>query len=205
MARQKKKREVQEINASSMADIAFLLLVFFLVTTTFDSDYGIQRRLPEKPPSDQPPPPPINRRNIFLILVNSKDEMYVNGEVGDINLLKEEVKNFILNPTNDETLSAKKEVVSEKWGKTILVSKGVVSLQTDRNTSYNRYIEVQNVLAAAFNDLKNDLALSEFKTSYDELKEMATKGNVKAKENVDKVDEAIPLSISEATPRKSGS
>ncbi|MCG9911161.1 MAG: biopolymer transporter ExbD [Flavobacteriales bacterium] len=205
MARQKKKREVQEINASSMADIAFLLLVFFLVTTTFDSDYGIQRRLPEKPPSDQPPPPPINRRNIFLILVNSKDEMYVNGEVGDINLLKEEVKNFILNPTNDETLSAKKEVVSEKWGKTILVSKGVVSLQTDRNTSYNRYIEVQNVLAAAFNDLKNDLALSEFKTSYDELKEMATKGNVKAKENVEKVDEAIPLSISEATPRKSGS
>lgn len=205
MARQKKKREIQEINASSMADIAFLLLVFFLVTTTFDSDYGIQRRLPEKPPSDQPPPPPINRRNIFLILVNSKDEMYVNGEIGDITLLKEEVKNFILNPTNDETLSAKKEVVSEKWGKTILVSKGVVSLQTDRNTSYNRYIEVQNVLAAAFNDLKNDLALSEFKTSYDELKEMATKGNVKAKENVDKIDEAIPLSISEATPRKSGS
>jgi biopolymer transport protein ExbD len=204
MARQKKKREVQEINASSMADIAFLLLVFFLVTTTFDSDYGIQRRLPEKPPSDLPPPPPINRRNIFLILINSKDEMYVNGEIGDINLLREDVKNFILNPTNDETLSAKKEVVSEKWGKTILVSKGVVSLQTDRNTSYNRYIEVQNELAAAFNDLKNDLALSEFKTSYDELKEMASKGNAKAKENVEKIDEAIPLSISEATPRKSG-
>lgn len=197
----RKKREVQEINASSMADIAFLLLVFFLVTTTFDSDYGIQRSLPAKP-SEEVEPPKINRQNTFIVLVNRNDEMYVNGEVGDINLLKEDVKNFILNPSNNEKLSQKKPVQSKKWGKTIYVSKGVVALQTDRNTSYKRYIEIQNQLAGAFNEMKNDLAQREFKVSYDELKELAKKGDEKAKAKAEAVDEAIPLSISETSPRK---
>lgn len=197
----RKKREVQEINASSMADIAFLLLVFFLVTTTFDSDYGIQRSLPAKP-SEEVKPPEINKRNVFIVLVNRNDEMYVNGEVGDVNLLKEDVKNFILNPTDNEKLSNKKLVKSTKWGKDIYVSKGVVALQTDRNTSYKRYIEIQNQLAGAFNEMKNDLAQREFKVSYDELKELAKKGDEKAKANAEAVDEAIPLSISETSPRK---
>lgn len=197
----RKKREVQEINASSMADIAFLLLVFFLVTTTFDSDYGIQRSLPAKP-SEEVEPPEINRRNVFIVLVNRNDEMYVNGEVGDVNLLKEDVKNFILNPTDNEKLSNKKLVKSTKWGKDIYVSKGVVALQTDRNTSYKRYIEIQNQLAGAFNEMKNDLAQREFKVSYDELKELAKKGDEKAKAKAEAVDEAIPLSISETSPRK---
>jgi biopolymer transport protein ExbD len=201
MARAKKKRQMQEINASSMADIAFLLLVFFLVTTTFDSDYGLQRSLPPKP-SEEVEPVDINKRNVFVILINRNDEMYVNGEIGDINLLREEVKNFILNPANDEKLSAKKTVFSEKWGKEITISKGVVALQTDRNTSYKKYIEVQNVLAAAFTDLKNDLATREFRSSYDELKELATKGDEKAKKQVEAVDEAIPLSIAESSPKK---
>lgn len=197
----RKKREVQEINASSMADIAFLLLVFFLVTTTFDSDYGIQRSLPAKP-SEEVKPPEINKRNVFIVLVNRNDEMYVNGEVGDVNLLKEDVKNFILNPTDNEKLSNKKLVKSTKWGKDIYVSKGVVALQTDRNTSYKRYIEIQNQLAGAFNEMKNDLAQREFKVSYDELKELAKKGDEKAKAKAEAVDEAIPLSISETSPRK---
>ena len=201
MARAKKKRQMQEINASSMADIAFLLLVFFLVTTTFDSDYGLQRSLTPKP-TEEVEPIDINKRNVFVILINRNDEMYVNGEIGDINLLREEVKNFILNPANDEKLSAKKQVFSEKWGKEISISKGVVALQTDRNTSYKKYIEVQNVLAAAFGDLKNDLSTREFRATYDELKELATKGDEKAKQQVEAVDEAIPLSIAESSPKK---
>lgn len=201
MARPKKKREIQEINASSMADIAFLLLVFFLVTTTFDSDYGLQRSLPPKP-SEEVEPIDINKRNVFVILINRNDEMYVNGEVGDINLLREEIKNFIINPANEDKLSSKKQIFSEKWGKEILISKGVVALQTDRNTSYKKYIEVQNVLAGAFNDLKNELSSREFRSTYDELKELASKGDEKAKKQMEAVDEAIPLSIAESSPKK---
>jgi biopolymer transport protein ExbD len=195
----RKKREIQEINASSMADIAFLLLVFFLVTTTFDSDYGIQRRLPEK--LDNPPPEKeVKRRNAFVILVNREDNVLVNGEQGDLALLKEEVKNFILNPDNDPNLSEKKDLQSKVFGK-VQVSKGVVALQNDRGTSFEKYMQVQNVLAAAFNEMRNERARQEFGVSYDDLKSLSAKANPDAMKKVEAIDEVLPLSISEAQPK----
>lgn len=206
----RKKREVQEINASSMADIAFLLLVFFLVTTTFDSDYAIERRLPAKI-EDVPEDVKIEQRNVFILLINKQDELFVNGERGDMKKLKEDVKTFILNPTNDPRLSekSKKYVQSPllKAGK-YYKSKGVITLQGDRLTSYRKYIAVQGILTAAFEEMRDEVANREFQMTYAELKEKATKGNDEATkkkfaERVDAIDELLPMAISEAETRKS--
>ncbi|MGQ3012179.1 MAG: ExbD/TolR family protein [Flavobacteriales bacterium] len=206
----RKKREVQEINASSMADIAFLLLVFFLVTTTFDSDYAIERRLPakiDKVPEDEK----INARNVFILLINKQDELFVNGERGDMKKLKDDVKEFILNPTNDPRLSEKSQKFEQspllKAGK-YYKSKGVITLQGDRLTSYRKYIAVQGILTAAFEEMRDDVANREFQMTYAELKEKATKGNDEAAkkkyaERVDAIDDLLPMAISEAETRKS--
>lgn len=200
---QRKKRELQEINASSMADIAFLLLVFFLVTTTFDSDYGIQRKLPEKRKDQPEVEKETKRRNAFVILVNREDRILVNGEEGDIRKLKDDVVEFILNPQNKENLSEKKTFNSKYFGE-VLVSKGVVVLQNDRGTSYKRYIEVQNVLAKAFNEMRNNLARQYFNTSYDELKYLSERADKDAMQKVEALEEIMPLSISEAQPKNVG-
>jgi len=206
-----KKREVQEINASSMADIAFLLLVFFLVTTTFDSDYAIERRLPAKIDTKDTVSKPIEPRNVFILLINKRDELFVNGERGDMKKLKEDVKEFIKNPADKPNLSEK----SEKYVQSPLLkngrytkSKGVITLQGDRLTSYKKYIAVQGILTAAFEEMRNEIAQREFQTSYAELKEKASKGNnedVKKKfaERVDAIDDVLPMAISEAETRKS--
>ncbi|MCS6981800.1 MAG: biopolymer transporter ExbD [Flavobacteriales bacterium] len=201
MAR-RKRRELQEINASSMADIAFLLLVFFLVTTTFDSDYGIQRRLPEKR-KDEPVVKETKRRNAFVILVNREDRILVNGEEGDIRKLKEDVIEFILNPQNKENLSEKKLFKSKYFGD-VMVSKGVVVLQNDRGTSYKRYIQVQNELAKAFQEMRNQIARERFNTTYDQLKYLAERADEDAMKKVEAIEEILPLSISEAQPKNVG-
>lgn len=206
----RKKREVPEINASSMADIAFLLLVFFLVTTTFDSDYAIERRLPPKLEEDQPKPEPQKERNLFILLINKNDELFVNGERGDMQKLKEEVKRFIINPANDERLSEKSnqfqqsELLKGKYYR----SKGVITLQADRMTSYKKYIAVQGILTDAFEEMRDDISRKEFNLTYEELKEKATKGNDEVSkklhaERLAAVDAVYPVSISEAETRKS--
>ncbi|MBL0912414.1 MAG: biopolymer transporter ExbD [Bacteroidia bacterium] len=208
----KKTREVQEINASSMADIAFLLLVFFLVTTTFDSDYAIERRLPAKLKQEIPPEDvKIEARNVFILLINKQDELFVNGERGDMKKLKDDVKTFILNPTNDPRLSEKSQKFVQspllKAGK-YYKSKGVITLQGDRLTSYRKYIAVQGILTAAFEEMRDEVADREFQMTYAELKEKASKGNdeiakKKFAERVDAIDDLLPMAISEAETRKS--
>lgn len=196
------KRSAPEINTGSMADIAFLLLVFFLVTTTMEQDTGIQRKLPEKQPEDITPPE-VKRRNVFIVLVNRNDELLVNGEPGDIALLKDRVKEFILNPKNDENLPEKTPTVIESLG-TYDVSKGVISLQNDRLTSFEKYLAVQDVLTRAFNELRNELASAKFGKTFDELQVLA-KTNPDYEKKSDAIKKAIPISISEAEPKQTKS
>src|SRR5210317_1430655 len=144
-------REVPEINAGSMADIAFLLLIFFLVTTTMDVDTGITRKLP--PPVENEEDIDIKDRNVFKVLVSNSDRLMVEGNVSDISTLKEDVKEFMLNPSNSEELPEKEVRFIDYLGD-IEVSKGVVSLKNDRGTSYEMYIKVQNELTAAFAELR---------------------------------------------------
>ena len=132
------KRDAPEINAGSMADIAFLLLVFFLVTTTMDSDLGMMRKLPPTLPPDMPKPPPIKDRNVFVVLANANDQLLVEGELMDITELKEAAKEFIENPMNKETLPEKKQVDVPLFGPT-MVSKQVISLQNANDDFFSSF------------------------------------------------------------------
>src|SRR5574344_1571132 len=144
-------KETPQINASSQADIAFLLLVFFLVTTTMDVDKGLQRRLPP---------------------------------------IQEKIVEFITNPANDPNLP-ERETINVKGFGNYAVSKGVVSLQNDRGTSYNAYIQVQNEIVRAFNEVRDSFAMQNYGKKYAALDEDHQKI----------VRDAIPQNISEAEPR----
>jgi biopolymer transport protein ExbD len=201
----RKKRELQEINAGSMADIAFLLLVFFLVTTTMDTSWGLARRLPPPLLENQPDPPPIKDRNVFVVLANANDQLLVEGDLMEIGELRAAAKEFIANPNRKEDLPEFKPVDIPLLG-TMQVSKQVISLQNDRGTSYDLYIQVQNELAAAYTELRNELAQREFGMSYEQIEEMAKaeEGGEKYKEMVDAIRDVYPQRISEAEPKDIG-
>jgi biopolymer transport protein ExbD len=185
------RRKLQEINAGSMADIAFLLLIFFLVTTTMDTDEGMMRQLPP-PPEDETKEEEIKKkeRNVFVVLINRDDELAVEGNQTSIYELSEMTKEFFKNPLNKANLSAKKAKTVPIFGE-VMVSEGVVSLQNDRGTSYDKYMQVQNELVKAVNDLRKELAMQRFGTNYEDLTER----------QLEAVKAVYPLAISEAEPR----
>jgi biopolymer transport protein ExbD len=183
-----------EINAGSMADIAFLLLIFFLVTTTMDVDSGILRVLPPPIDPNAPPPPPVRERNVFVVLIDFQDRILVEGQLGNINTLREQTKEFLLNRTNDPNMPEKRMVEIENLGE-VEISRGIISLQNDRGTSYEMYIAVQNELAAAINELRNELSREKFGKRFDELTD---------EDLIKAIREAVPMAISEAEPRDIG-
>ncbi len=185
------KKKVEGINASSMADISFLLLIFWLTTTTMVNDKGLQRRLPPMPDENQKQEDvKVNRRNIIQVKINSNDRIFAAGQIMDISQVKDKVIEFVTNPTNDETMPEKEMKNIEGYGE-YPVSKGVVSLQNDRGTSYDAYLRVQNELVKAFNEIRNDFSMKTYGKNYDALDEDQQKI----------VREAIPQSISEAEPK----
>ncbi|MCF0210062.1 MAG: biopolymer transporter ExbD [Bacteroidales bacterium] len=191
MAR-KGSKKLPALNGSAMSDISFLLLTFFLLTSSINTDSGIQRRLP--PPSDpNVTPPEIHKRNTFVVLVNMNDQLLVNGEPGDITSLKDRAKEFLGNPRNLPNLPEKEQKDIDLLGK-VEVSKGVISLQNDRGTSYQMYLHVQNELVAAVNELRDDLSKEKFGRKYSDCN-TAQKGAI---------DKAIPAAISEAEPKNVG-
>lgn len=190
------KKDPPEINASSMADIAFLLLVFFLVTTTMDTDYGLARKLPP-PLEDDVEDIDIKQRNVMQVLVNANDQLLVRGDILEISELRDRAKEFIANPNNAEDLPEKKAVEVPLFGN-IMVSKQVISLQNDNGTTYDMYIQVQNELAAAYNELRNEVSMQKFGKSYDYYVEMKDDEKVKA------IRKVFPQRISEAEPKNVG-
>lgn len=187
------KRQIPEINAGSMADIAFLLLIFFLVATTMNTDTGINRVLPpwvEEPDKDAPP---IKERNLMAVKVNQFDQIQVQGRLVHLTQLKDLAKEFILNPANNENLPEKELTQIDFIGQ-YPISSGVISLQNDRGTSYDMYIRVQNELTRAFNEIRNDVARQYFGASFTELDEAKRKA----------IQSAVPPKISEAEPKNIG-
>lgn len=181
------KRMIQEINAGSMADIAFLLLIFFLVTTTMDTDLGITRKLP---PVIDIPPPEVHKRNTLIVLVNRDNNIMVQNEniqLADIRVI---TRGFILNVNDDKSLPERKEKDFPVIGIKKVTSNHVISLQSDRGTSYGTFIAVQNELVSAYGELRNELAIAEWGKTYDELDP-----------DIKKIVENIyPVKISEAEP-----
>ena len=196
------KREISEINAGSMADIAFLLLIFFLVTTTMDTDTGLIRKLPEIPPKDQPPPPKIKQRNIFEILVNANDQLLVEGEYIQITELRAKAKDFIKSVPNNPNMPEFKPTEIPGLG-VVPVSKQIISLQNDNGTSYEMYIKVQNELVGAYNELRNEFAQQKFGKTFTELVQQAGASDAN-EEKMKAVKKFYPQRISEAEPKKVG-
>ena len=179
------------LNTTSTGDIAFLLLIFFLVATTMETDKGIQRRLPPMPDENQKQQDvKVNRRNIVVVRINAQDRILAGGVPMDVTQVKDQIKEFITNPTNSESLPEKEMKEIEGFGQ-YAVSKGVVSLQNDRGTSYSAYLRVQNEIVKAFNEIRDDFAMVNFGSKYADLDE--------EKQRI--VRDAVPQSISEAEPK----
>ena len=192
------RREIQEINAGSMADIAFLLLIFFLVSTTMDTDSGILTKLPPMPEETNDEQVDVKERNIFVVLVNRNDQLLVEGELMNIRDLKEAAKEFIMNPSDDPNLPAKEIVDVEYFGPVEVTKKHVISIQNDRGTSYEMYIAVQNEISAAYNELRDGLSMRKFGVKFEDLKGEDNESKRKA------IEEVIPRNISEAEPKNVG-
>ncbi len=202
------RRETPEINAGSMADIAFLLLIFFLVTTTMDVDSGISKKLSEKPPKDYVPPV-IKEKNIFEVNINRNNEMLVEGETMKLGKLKEAAIKFIDNGGGEGKIE---DGVSTgpcdycKGARSASSSdhpnKAIISVQSDRLTEYGMYIKVQNELLRAYTELRNRLALEKYNVSYDQLEEdyKNDQKNEDLKKKVEFVKNSYPQIISDAEP-----
>jgi biopolymer transport protein ExbD len=176
----KRERKAPEVNAGSMADIAFLLLIFFLVTTTIAVDKGVLVKLP--PWSNEPPPEmKLNSRNVYSVLVNANNDLLVRGEPKDIENLREDTKEFIMNPKKLENMAEKP-------------TKAIISLKNDRGTKYSTYLEVYNELKAAYNELREEESNKRFNKSF----EFITRDQQK------EIRGDIPLVISEAEPTNFG-
>ena len=189
----RKAPEMPELNTGSSADIAFLLLIFFLVTTTFDTDKGIIRMLPPIVEKQEKSESKVKERNVFVVLVNAKDQLLVEGELMDIRQLREKTKEFLLNPLDLPNLPEKEEKDIPYFGK-VRVGKGVISLQNDRGTSYGKYLEVQNELTAAGNEIKDQIAMQKFNKHFDDLSE----------DQQNAIKQYVPVMISEAEPKNIG-
>ena len=191
-----KNKNIPEINASSQADIAFTVLIFFLVVSTMDIDTGLVRMLPPMAdPKVKQEDIKVKERNLLLVFVSGSGNIMAGGKVIQLSALKDKAKEFILNPANDKNLPEKKDTKIDmpdgsKW--VYPVSEGVISLQNTRDTSYQRYIQVQNELTRAFNEVRDEVAMAKFGKKFADLDEAERKV----------ITKAIPMKISEAEPRK---
>ncbi|MDR2039048.1 MAG: biopolymer transporter ExbD [Bacteroidales bacterium] len=181
------------INGSSMADISFILLIFFLMVTTMGTDFGLIRQLP--PMTDQKNEDEINKRNVFVVSVNANDNLLVKDQYTQVTELREMAKDFFnVNNTGDgypEKIQKEVPLLG-----TVTVNKtAVVSLQNDRATSYKIYIQVQNELAGAIHELRNEYSLQKFGKEFDEC----------TQEEQDAISKNVyPMAISEAEPKDVG-
>ena len=189
-------KKVPQINASSMADISFLLLIFFLVTTSMDVNQGLARRLPAPVPPDQKvEDTDINKRNLLVVKINSANQLMVQGQLMDVKQLREKAKEFIKNENDDAYFP---KLYEEDFGEPIGVLKytkeHVISVQNDVDTRYQSYLDVQNELVAAYNELRDECARKYFHKGYNELDEEQQK----------QVQKVYPQKISEAEPKNYG-
>lgn len=196
------KRSAPEVNAGSMADIAFLLLIFFLVTTTIETDTGLNRKLPPID-DEQVEPPIIKQKNIFTVLISRDNQMLVEDELMELKDLRKAAINFLDNGggTGDEACSyckGKRDPSSSDNP-----DKAIISLKNERETTYSTYISVQNELVAAYNTLRNRRAqelygttLTEMEAEYDNTQSPQFKSE-KLKEKIEKIKVEYPQKLSE--------
>ena len=186
----RKKKSVPQVNSSSTADIAFILLIFFLITTSMDTDRGLARRLPNPPDPNQKKNDDIivKERNVLQVRLNKDNQLMVGSDWLDVRQLKEKAKEFIANPNDDANLPEKhSKNIPLLGGECMITENHVISLQNDVGTSYQAYIDVQN-------ELRDELAQSKFGKSYKDCND----------DQKEAIRTYYPQKISEAEPKKYG-
>lgn len=178
MLDKKRKLEEPEINGSSLADIAFLLLIFFLVVTTINVDAGIGLVLPPIPDENVEPPPVLDR-NLLNILVDAQGRVLMDGEIAVMSEVRERVKEFVDNPNDSQDLSESPD-------------DAVVSIKTDRQTPYNVYINMLDEVMGAYAELRNGASQSRFGVPYGSLEDDSVEQ--------DEINDLYPKRISIAEP-----
>ncbi|NJX16036.1 biopolymer transporter ExbD [Tamlana crocina] len=190
------KRAAPEVNAGSMADIAFLLLIFFLVTTTIETDSGLNRKLP---PIEETEPPIIKQKNIFTVLLNGKDQLLVEDEIMELKDLREAAKEFLDNGGDGSCSFCKGKKNPDSSDNP---DKAIISLKNERETTYKTYIAVQNELVAAYNELRNRRAeelygqtFAEMEANYNDVNWPGNK--TKLKDQIEQIKLDYPQKLSE--------
>jgi len=203
------KRNIPEINAGSMADIAFLLLIFFLVASTMEVDGGIARKLPQKQPPNQAPPPKLKEKNVLQIAINRKDRLLVEGDqLVQVKDIKQLAIDFIDNGGGegnkgvgncDYCKGAKSDASSDH------PNKAVISLKSDRGTSYGAFIAVHDALGQAYTELRNRVSKERYGKSYEALiKQQKSDKSQKLKDKIQTIKDLYPEIISEVEPTATG-
>ena len=185
----RKKRQSEEINASSMADIAFLLLIFFLVTTTIASDKGVTMFLPPFQNEDAPPPPKLKDKNVFVVVMNSADRLMVEEKPFEPGMVKEECKKFLSNNGKDPKSSDNPQ-------------SAVVSIKADRGTTYVLYAEVLDQIKTAYHELRAESVGITVEQYMQILNTKDGDRTPKEQKLYDSSKNNYPLQISEAEPSK---
>ncbi len=183
------------LNTSSTADISFILLIFFLVTTSMDTDSGLARRLPPPPEDDQQEAEiDVKERNVLKVRINAAGNLLCGDDFIEISQLCDRAKEFIKNEDNRPNLPEKHVKNIDLLGQCVITDKHVISVQTDRGTSYNIYFQVQNELIRAYNELRDELSKAKFGRVYAALSD----------EQQAAIREYYPQKISEAEPKNYG-
>jgi len=189
------KRKVPGLNSSSTADISFILLIFFLITTSMDTDQGLGRTLPKPPDEDElNNEMKVKERNILNIRINKDNYLMIGEDYVSVDDVKARAKEFIANKENRKNLPELKPKKIKLLGTRMVTENHVISVQTDRGTSYGVYFVVQDAIVSAYNELRDELAKEEFGYKY----EFCTK------EQQEAIREVYPQKISEAEPKKYG-
>lgn len=188
-------RKVPGLNQSSTADISFILLIFFLVTTSMDTDQGLGRTLPKPPEEDQLNNEiKVKERNILNIRINKDNYLMIGDDYVSVDEVKARAKEFIANKDNRPNLPELKPKKIKMLGVRMVTENHVISVQTDRGTSYGVYFAVQDALVAAYNELRDELAKEEFGYKYEYLNDAQQEA----------IREVYPQKISEAEPKQYG-
>jgi len=205
------RRSAPEVNAGSMADIAFLLLIFFLVTTTIEKDKGIARQLPPKTEQQPDDKVIIKKRNLLVVLVNKNDQLLVNDNLMELKDLRQTAIDFLDNggapagtPEYCDYCKGRRDIESS-----VNPDKAVISVQNDRLTSYKMFIAVQNELVAAYNFLRDRESQRLYGWKFTEVKRAIDEGNFSGdisstEEKLKNIQTLFPLKLSEAEPKKAG-
>lgn len=199
------RRTLPEINAGSMADIAFLLLIFFLVATTMEVDGGIARKLPQKQPLNQPPPPKLKEKNVLQIAINRNDQLLVEGtqrvEIKDI---KQIALDFIDNGGGEGNKGVGRCDYckgNRNPSSSDHPNKAVISLKSDRGTSYGAFIGIHDAIGQAYTELRNRVSMERYGKSFQALiKQQKSDKSQKLKDKIKTIKELYPEIVSEVEP-----